>query len=333
MDKPVHLPVLAHAILEHLQLSPGARCIDATIDGGGHAAAILACTAPDGHLLGIDRDPELLTMVRRSLADAVDTGRLHLASGNFRELTRIAHARHFVPVQAIVLDLGLSSFHLDASGRGFGFMRDEPLDMRFDPQDASAETAADLVNSRSAVELAAIFRTFGEERFAGRIARAIVAQRERERLRTTAQLFELVTTALPAPVRWRGARSAARVFQALRIAVNDELDAVAEVLPQAISLLAPGGRLAVLAFHSLEDRMVKQFFVAEQQAGRVRIVTKKPVRASDAEVAANPRAASAKLRVCERSDRQGNEPSAGQPIPPPPVRAPLLQPRRRRHRH
>ena len=300
MTAPVHVPVLTSTILECLQLAPGARCIDATIDGGGHAVAVLECTAPDGELLGIDRDPELLTAVRCTLARFVDAGRLHLAVGNFRELTRIATAHRFTPADAVILDLGLSSFHLDVSGRGFSFMRDEPLDMRFDSSDAGAETAADLLASRSAAELQAIFSDFGEERFAGRIARSIVAQRARAAVRTTRQLFDLIAAALPARVRWRAAQSAARIFQALRIAVNDELEAVAEVLPQALSLLRPGGRMAVLAFHSLEDRMVKQFFVAERQAGRVRIVTRKPLRASDAEVAANSRAASAKLRVCER---------------------------------
>lgn len=299
-DTPVHRPILTAEILDLLQLAPGARCIDGTIDGGGHTAAILERTAPDGAVLGIDRDPELLTAVRRRLADAVDAGRLQLASGNFRELTRIATVRHFAPVDAIVLDLGLSSYHLDVSGRGFTFMRDEPLDMRFDCDDASLETAAQLLRTRSAEELEAIFRVFGEERYAGRIARAIAAQRERTPLQTTQQLFDLIAAVLPGKVRWRAARSVARVFQALRIAVNDELDAIAEVLPQALSLLAPGGRLAVLAFHSLEDRLVKQFFVAERHAGRVRILTRKPLRPSDAEAAANPRAASAKLRVCER---------------------------------
>jgi 16S rRNA (cytosine1402-N4)-methyltransferase len=301
MDAPVHVPVLTGVLLDCLQLVPGTRCIDATIDGGGHTAAILGRTAPNGEVLGIDRDPELLTAVRRRLAEAVDAGRLHLASGNFRELTRIATTRHFTSVQAILVDLGLSSFHLDVSGRGFSFMRDEPLDMRFDA-DSSDETAADVLNSRTGEELAAIFKDFGEERFAGRIAGAIVAQRARQPIRTTAQLFELIAAALPARVRWRAARSAARVFQALRIAVNDELDAIAAVLPQALSLLAPGGRLAVIAFHSLEDRIVKQFFVAQRQTGRVRILTKKPVRASDEEIAANPRAASAKLRACELLD-------------------------------
>ena len=299
IDAPVHRPILTAEILDLLQLSPGARCIDGTIDGGGHTAAILERTAPDGAVLGIDRDPELLTAVRRRLADAVDAGRLHLASGNFRELTRIATVRHFASVQAIVLDLGLSSFHFDVSGRGFSFMRNEPLDMRFNADDPSSESAAELLRTRSAAELEAIFGSFGEERYAGRIARSIAAQREREPVQTTQQLFDLVAAALPGKVRWRAARSAARVFQALRIAVNDELDAIAEVLPQALSLLAPGGRLAVLAFHSLEDRIVKRFFVAEQHAGRLRILTRKPLRPSDAEIAANPRAASAKLRVCE----------------------------------
>jgi 16S rRNA (cytosine1402-N4)-methyltransferase len=283
-----------------LQLGPGVRCIDATIDGGGHTAALLERTAPDGEVLGIDRDPELLTAVRRTLGDAIDAGRLHLAVGNFRELTRIAAVRHFAPVQAIVFDLGLSAFHFDVSGRGFSFMRDEPLDMRFDPNDTAIETAADIINSRSADELTAIFGRYGEEHFAGRIARAIVAQRQRNPVRTSAELLHVITAALPSHVRWRASRSAARIFQALRIGVNDELDAISEALPQALSLLAPGGRLAVLAFHSLEDRMVKQFFVAERQAGRVRILTKKPLRPSEPEIAANPRAASAKLRVCER---------------------------------
>ena len=297
---PVHIPVLTTALLDHLQLRPGARCIDATIDGGGHAGALLERTAPSGEVLGIDRDPELLAAVRRTLSGAVEVGRLHLACGDFRELTRIVTAHHFEAVAAVVFDLGVSSFHLDASGRGFSFTRNEPLDMRFDPEAADAETAADILNSSSAAELEAVFRRFGEERFAGRIARAVVRQRERTPIQTTTQLFDVIAAALPARIRWRAARSAARVFQALRIAVNDELDAIAAALPQALSLLAPGGRLAVIAFHSLEDRLVKQFLVAERQAGRVRILTKKPLRPSDEEIAANPRAASAKLRVCER---------------------------------
>src|SRR5438876_639615 len=147
MDQLIHVPILTPVLLDLLALEPGARCIDATIDGGGHATAMLVQTAPNGTVLGIDRDAELLTGVRRTLADAVEAGRLQLASGNFRELTRIAAARHFTDVQAIVFDLGVSSFHFDASGRGFSFMRNEPLDMRFDPNDAAVETAADILNT------------------------------------------------------------------------------------------------------------------------------------------------------------------------------------------
>jgi 16S rRNA (cytosine1402-N4)-methyltransferase len=300
MEAPIHRPVLTAQLLELLRLTPGARCIDATIDGGGHTAALLERIAPSGEVLGIDRDAELLTAVSVRLAAAVDAGRLHLARGNFRELTRIATSRHFAPVHAVVLDLGVSSYHLDVSGRGFSFMRDEPLDMRFDPTDATLETAADIIASRRQDELQAILSGFGEERYAGRIARALVAARPRQTPRTTRELFELIAAALPARVRWQAARSAARVFQALRIAVNDELDAVADVLPQALSLLVPGGRIAAIAFHSLEDRIVKQFFVAQRQAGCVHVVTKKPIRPTDAEIAENPRAASAKLRVAER---------------------------------
>jgi 16S rRNA (cytosine1402-N4)-methyltransferase len=300
VNQPVHRPVLLGEILRFLDPKPGQRFVDATIDGGGHSAALLEHSAPDGQVLGIDRDPDLLTAVRRRLDAETESGRLLLASGSFQALSRIVAARHFEPVDAVLLDLGLSSYHLDVSGRGFTFMRGEPLDMRFDPTDSSLETAADILRTRSVDELAAIFRDFGEERFAGRIAGRILIERESKPIATTTELFDVIAAALPARVRWRAARSAARVFQALRIAVNDELEAISEALPQAVALLVPGGRLAVIAFHSLEDRIVKQFFVAEREAGRLRVLTKRPLRASEAEVEANPRAASAKLRVAEK---------------------------------
>ena len=296
----VHVPVLLRAVIDALAPRPGGRYVDATANGGGHLRAVLDACAPDGHVLGIDRDPEILTALAGRCADAVDAGRLQLAAGSFAALSRILAARHFAPVDGILFDLGLSSFHLDVSGRGFSFMRDEPLDMRFDPSDDDSESAADILASRDADELAAIFREYGEERFASRIARTVVARRREQPIATTGQLLAAIEQSLPPASRWRAGRDAARIFQALRIAANDELEQVAEVLPQAVASLAPGGRLAVIAFHSLEDRMVKHFLRDQAAAGRLRLLHRKPIMADEAEVAANPRAASAKLRSAEK---------------------------------
>jgi 16S rRNA (cytosine1402-N4)-methyltransferase len=301
MSEPaVHVPVLRDEVLEYLHVRPGCHYVDCTVNGGGHAAAVLEASAPDGRLLGIDRDPDLVAALRMHLAAAADSGRLRLTSGNFRALSRILTAHHFTPVDGILLDLGLSSYHLDVSGRGFSFARDEPLDMRFDPESDDAETAAEILASRDAEELTALFRSWGEERFASRIARSIVARRREAPLKTTAELLQAIERSLPANVRWRAGRHAARVFQALRIAANDELDAVAEVLPQAVAALRPGGRLVIISFHSLEDRMAKYFLRDEARAGRLEILTKRPLTATDEEIAANSRAASAKLRAAER---------------------------------
>jgi 16S rRNA (cytosine1402-N4)-methyltransferase len=201
----------------------------------------------------------------------------------------------------------MSSHHLDGSGRGFSFSREEPLDMRFDPTDPACPTAAELLRRYRAEELARIFRDYGEERFARRIASFVVDRRQQQPILTTSQLLDVISAALPARLRWRASRSAARVFQALRIAVNGELEAIGAALPQAISLLAPEGRLAVLSFHSLEDRLVKHFFRGEHDAGRVRIVTRKPLRPDADEITRNPRSASAKLRVCERLMEKGRD--------------------------
>jgi len=296
----VHQPVMLAEVVEHLVRRPGGRYVDATIDGGGHTAAILDHSAPDGRVLGLDRDAGMLARLRERLSAAVASDRLVLVNGTFADLAEIVDAAHFGPVDGVLLDLGLSSYHFDASGRGFSFARTEPLDMRFTAHDPSLETAADILRIRSADELATLFRDFGEERFARRIAGRIAFERERTPVTTTTQLLDLTTAALPARIRWQAARSAARIFQALRIAVNDELDAIRRVLPQAVSVLAPGGRVAIVAFHSLEDRLVKQFFVAERNAGRLDVLTKRPLRPSEHEIAANSRAASAKLRVAQK---------------------------------
>ena len=301
MEPSVHIPVLLHEVLAHLGPRPGGRYVDATVNGGGHARALLDASAPDGRVLGLDRDPTILDALRARSAGAIERGRLILCNSSFASLTEVVAAQSFAPVNGVLFDLGISSYHLDASGRGFSVLCDEPLDMRFDAGDAERETAADILATRNGDELAELFRSYGEERFASRIARTIVARRREAALRTTGELLAAIEQSLPPPVRWRAARDAARVFQALRIAVNAELDAVAAALPQALAALAPGGRLVAISFHSLEDRLVKQFLREAERAGRVRILTKRPMQPTDAEVADNPRAASAKLRAAERT--------------------------------
>lgn len=300
MNDAVHIPILTDTVLGLLELRPGDTCIDATVNGGGHTQAFLEHTAPGGRVLGIDRDPGVLAAAAERHAAPLASGALVLAHGNFRDIGAIATAHGFRDVRAVLFDVGVSSYHFDLSGRGFRFAADEPLDMRFDPDDAETESAAEILDTRSLEELTRIFAELGEERFARRIAHGVIRQRESGPITTTAQLLDVVTRALPGNVRWRAARSAARVFQGLRIAVNDELTAIQAALPQAFGLLAPGGRLAVLSFHSLEDRIVKRTFVSLRSEGRARLLTKKPLRPMDSEVEANPRAASAKLRVCER---------------------------------
>lgn len=297
---PAHVAVLLDEVLAQLAPRPGGRYVDATANGGGHLRAILAACAPDGHVLGIDRDPDLITALRVRCAAEVDSGRLTLATASFAALGDVLAAHGGEPVDGILFDLGLSSYHLDQSGRGFSFQRDEPLDMRFDPDDERSESAAEILATRDADELTAIFRTWGEERFASRIARTIVARRREAPLTTTGHLLAAIEQSLPPGQRWRAGRDAARIFQALRIAANDELEQVAEALPQAVAALAPGGRLVVIAFHSLEDRLVKHFLRDQAAAGRVRLPHRKPIVPTEAEIAANPRAASAKLRTAEK---------------------------------
>ena len=275
---------------------------------------ILVASAPDGELLGIDADPVALALAGEQLAEFGK--RVALVQGNFADLEEIASEHGFGPVDGVLLDLGLSSLQLEAAGRGFSFQLDGPLDMRFDPSAGSghrpgqATTAADLVNGLSVEELASVLSRYGEEPRARRIARAIVAERP---INTTGELAALVERTVG---RGRRIHPATRTFQALRMAVNEELECLAEALPQALRLLVPGGRLAIISFHSLEDRLVKQFFRSEARGclcppgipvcvcghrASLEIVTKKPIRPSAEEVAANPRSRSAKLRIAFRS--------------------------------
>lgn len=307
METGRHVPVLYHAVLAGLQPGPGSTFIDGTVGAGGHAAGLLEASSPTGRLLGLDRDPAALEIAAARLAPFGSQVRLVQAS-----YTRMAEvAAGFAPVDGILLDLGLSSLQLADPGRGFAFQTDGPLDMRFDP--ASPLTAAEIVNTWPLDELADIIYRYGEEPASRRIAQAIGAARP---VRGTAHLAEVVAAAVGGGRRGRGRRihPATLTFQALRLAVNNELEAVAAVLPVAVSLLKPGGRLAVISFHSLEDRIVKNFF-RQQSRGpapdparplpdpfepTLALVTRKPISAAPEEQAENPRARSARLRIAVR---------------------------------
>jgi 16S rRNA (cytosine1402-N4)-methyltransferase len=303
-DAP-HTPVLLQPVLDALLTRPDALFIDGTLGAGGHAAALLTA-APESRLLGVDRDPRSLAIAQERLAPFA--GRVTLLHANYDAIGEVAPAHGFGVVDGILLDIGISSMHVDEAERGFAFRHDGPLDMRFDPTEGP--TAADLVNTLSADALADLFHRYGEEPDSRRIARAIVAARP---LTTTQQLAAVIAAAVPH--RRERLNPATRPFQALRIAVNDELGALERALPQAVKLLRPGGRLAVISFHSLEDRIVKQFIKTEStdclcppnqpvctcgHVATLRPLHRKPITADEAEIAANSRARSAKLRAAER---------------------------------
>jgi 16S rRNA (cytosine1402-N4)-methyltransferase len=301
-----HTPVLYQAVLSALQPSAGGRYIEGTVGSGGHAEGILAASAPDGQLLGLDLDPAALERAARRLATF--GRRVELRQASYVRMTEIAGTIGWRSVQGVLLDLGLSSDQLDDSQRGFSFRQEGPLDMRFDP--GAGPSAADLVNGLEVEALARVLADYGEERHARRVARAIASARP---IRTTTELADLVARA--AGGRRGRIHPATRTFQALRIAVNEELSALEAGLPQAVALLDPGGRLAVISFHSLEDRSVKRFIRQEirdcicppeqmectcAHRATLRELTRKPIRPDMGEVAANPRSRSARLRIAER---------------------------------
>ncbi len=299
-----HVPVLLNAVLDGLDPQPGGRFIDCTLGGAGHTIALLDRSAPDGRVLALDADLSTIERVRPRMV--VYGQRIVFAHGNFSHLGVIARQHGFEDVDSVLMDLGLSSDQL-ASDRGFGFQSAGALDMRFDP--TRGTSAADLVNSLDADELADLIFKYGEEPHSRRIARAIIAARP-------IQSAEHLSRVIAEAVGRRGRlHPATLTFQALRIAVNDELGALLSALPQALALLRSGGRLAVIAFHSLEDRIVKEFFRRESRGvvlqpdsppgsiGReptLRLITTKPIVAGDDEVARNPRSRSAKLRIAEK---------------------------------
>ena len=311
--KDEHLPVLAKEVLVMLAPAPGSLQIDATLGGGGHTERILEATTPDGRLLGLDADGAAIARVAGRLHPRFGD-RLVLRQANFRELAAVAPEAGFGSVDGCLFDLGLSSFQLADTDRGFGFRAGGPLDMRFDT--TRGVPASELLATLDAAELTALFRRYGEEPKAGRIARAIVDARATAPVRTAEELAALVERVVPAnPRKPRRTHPATRVFQALRIAVNEELDALEAGLAAAMDLLRPGGRLVVLSYHSLEDRIVKRFFAAERRgcvcppafpvcvcgrSPRLRLVTTPSITPSADEVAANPRSRSARLRAVER---------------------------------
>jgi 16S rRNA (cytosine1402-N4)-methyltransferase len=308
-----HLPVLVDEVIEMLAPAPGSLHIDATLGGGGHTERVLEAASPDGRLLGLDADPAAIARVEARLRSRFGD-RLVLRQANFRELATVAPSAGFPAVDGCLFDLGLSSFQLADRERGFGFRTGGPLDMRFDP--SRGVPASELLASLDGPELTALFRRYGEEPRAVRISNAIVEARRVAPIATAQELAAVVESVSPPnPRQPRRIHPATRVFQALRIAVNEELDALMAGLTAALDLLRPGGRLVVLSYHSLEDRIVKRFIQAERHGcvcppelpvcvcgrnPRLRLVTNPSITPSPAEIAANPRARSARLRAAER---------------------------------
>lgn len=293
----MHIPVLSKEILQYLNPKPNDNFIDATFGMGGHSELILERTEPHGKVLGIEIDSELIRDPQIQEKKERYHGRLILINNSFANLHEIVRHERFTPIQGILFDFGMSSWHLEKSGRGFSFQRDEPLRMSY--QKGEESYAADLVNNLSEIELKELFITYGEERFAGRIARAICEARMSREISSSGALSQIILDALPLGFRRSRIHPATRVFQALRIAVNRELEVISTVLPQAFDVLGPGGRLVVISFHSLEDRIVKQFFRNEKEKGRIAILTKKPIGASLEEREQNPRSRSARLRAAQ----------------------------------
>ncbi|MBF6612074.1 MAG: 16S rRNA (cytosine(1402)-N(4))-methyltransferase RsmH [Chloroflexi bacterium] len=310
-----HTPVLLFEALDALQVRPGGIYIDGTVGAGGHAAAIME-RAESGKLLGLDVDPAALKLASERLHSYVESGRVRLVRSNFERLAEVAQAEGFGAVDGVLLDLGVSSMQLATPERGFSFRAEGPLDMRLDP--AGLTSASDLVNSLPENELADLIYNYGEEPASRRIARRIVEARERAPIRTTSELEQIVYRALGGHVAGR-TRShihpATRTFQALRIAANRELEVLEKGLSASVGLLKPGGRLAVISFHSLEDRIVKLFIRQEERGcicppeypvcrcGReptLRAISRKPIEATAEELGRNPRSRSARLRVAER---------------------------------
>lgn len=297
-----HVPVLSQEAIDYLQLKPNQNVVDCTLGDAGHSEAMLEKIAPKGKLLGIDLDAEAVLRSKRFLYRFED--RAIIVRDNFSNLLTITEKNEFKQVNAILMDLGWSTPQFEDRGRGFSFLKDEPLDMRYSTTEP--ETAAEIVNSYTENELAGIFKNLGEEKLNKEIAEAIVDFRKLKRIEKTGEFTEIILQVYRTKLRtdkevpWIGGlHPATKVFQALRMEVNHELDNLKKALPQAVELLTSGGRLAVITFHSLEDRIVKQYFKSIANK-TVKLILKKPISATEEEIKLNPRARSAKLRVVEK---------------------------------
>lgn len=288
-----HIPVLKNEVIGYLNPKPNQNFIDATIGEGGHTLTILERNGPEGKVLGIEWDPILHQQLKESWIRRNLEQRVILVNDSYSNLKEIVERENFKNFSGILFDLGLSSWHLEESKRGFSFLKDEPLDMRYNLK--SSLTAEKILNDWPEEKIEKILKEYGEERFAKRIVREIIKTRKIKPIKTTSQLVEVIKKTTPGWYHHRKIHFATRTFQALRIAVNDELDNLKVALPQALEILETGGRLAVISFHSLEDRIVKNFF-----RQNLKIITKKPIRPSPEEIKSNPRARSAKLRVGEK---------------------------------
>jgi 16S rRNA (cytosine1402-N4)-methyltransferase len=299
----MHIPVLTKEIIEYLNPKPNDNFIDCTFGQGGHTIALLDAIEPNGKVLGIEADPELYNKFQQEGGDGSQKSkfqnRLVLVNDSYTNLKNIIAERNFGPINGIVMDLGLSSWHFEESGRGFSFKEDEPLDMRYNPQ-INSLTALEIVNSYTEEDIERILKDYGEESFAKVIAKKIIEKRQEKPIRTTFDLVEIVWSSLPGRFQRKKLHPATKTFQALRIAVNSEIENVKKGLIQAAEVLGKDGRIAVISFHSLEDGEVKRFFKRCQEINIFEIITKKPIVPGFEEIRNNPRSRSAKLRVAKK---------------------------------
>ncbi|MBP6342593.1 MAG: 16S rRNA (cytosine(1402)-N(4))-methyltransferase RsmH [Candidatus Omnitrophica bacterium] len=296
-EEALHLPVMAREVEEFLNPQAGGCFLDGTLGLAGHSVLIAQKIGSSGRLIALDKDQKALALARKKLSTF--TGKVDLVHSDFRDFDVVLKKLGVDAVDGMLFDLGISSFQLDAPERGFSFRSEGPLDMRMN-QDALT-SAADIINTLQEEELANVIFTFGEERFSRRIAKAIVQYRARKKIETTKELEEIIFTSVPVSYRRQKIHPATRTFQAIRIAVNRELESLQLIMDKCADYLKEGGRIGVISFHSLEDRIVKEKFKSLAKSGIMTLIVKKPLRPSDDEIKSNPRARSARFRVAERT--------------------------------